>query len=162
MRVRPPFALAFGSSFFERKAAQPETLQRFGLAMSSWSSGDGAHQMVTCYDWGSLPAGAKVVDVGGALGHISLAIADAFPGLEFVVEDQAPLAQQARELIVSYSESVSERVKFLHGTSSSLNPSKHRTPICMSSGISRTTGPTKTQRKSSPTSSTLQDPRVGS
>jgi hypothetical protein len=108
-----PFALAFGSSFFARKAAQPETLQRFGLAMSSWSSGDGAHQMVTCYDWGALPTGAKVVDVGGALGHISLAIADAFPGLEFVVEDQAPLAQQANELIASHSESVSDRVRFL-------------------------------------------------
>ncbi|KAL3447482.1 S-adenosyl-L-methionine-dependent methyltransferase [Aspergillus insuetus] len=108
-----PFALAFGSSFFERKAVRPETLQRFGLAMSSWSSGDGAHQMVTCYDWGALPTGAKVVDVGGALGHISLAIAEAFPGLEFVVEDQAPLAQQANELIASHSESVGERVKFL-------------------------------------------------
>ncbi|KAL3486990.1 S-adenosyl-L-methionine-dependent methyltransferase [Aspergillus germanicus] len=108
-----PFALAFGSSFFERKAAQPETLQRFGLAMSSWSSGDGAHQMVTCYDWGYLPAGAKIVDVGGALGHISLAIAEAFPGLTFLVEDQAPLTQQADELIASHSEAVSGRVKFL-------------------------------------------------
>ncbi|KAL2783139.1 O-methyltransferase-domain-containing protein [Aspergillus keveii] len=108
-----PFALAFGSSFFERKAAQPDTLQRFGLAMSSWSSGDGAHQMVTCYDWGSLPAGARVVDVGGALGHISLAIANAFPELSFVVQDQAPLAEQSSELIASHSESVRDRVKFL-------------------------------------------------
>ncbi|KAL2802260.1 O-methyltransferase-domain-containing protein [Aspergillus granulosus] len=113
--IESPFALVFGSNFFERKVAHPETLQRFGLAMSSWSSGDGAHQMVHSYDWGSLPAGAKVVDVGGALGHISLAIAGAFPGLQFIVEDQPPLAAQAESLIASYSGSVSERVRFLPG-----------------------------------------------
>ncbi|KAE8347522.1 S-adenosyl-L-methionine-dependent methyltransferase [Aspergillus arachidicola] len=108
-----PFTLAFGSSFFERKAAQPETLQRFGLAMSSWSEGDGTQQMRNGYDWGSLPAGAKIVDVGGAAGHISLAIAENFPGLEFVIEDQSPLAGQAEKLIASAPKSVAERVKFL-------------------------------------------------
>lgn len=108
-----PFALAFGTSFFERKVEKPETMQRFGLAMSSWSEGDGTRQMRDCYDWASLPAGGKVVDVGGALGHISLGIAEKFEGLEFIVEDQPPLAEQARQLISSYPETIAKRVKFL-------------------------------------------------
>ncbi|CAL5869457.1 uncharacterized protein PFLUO_LOCUS3686 [Penicillium psychrofluorescens] len=108
-----PFALAFGTSFFERKVEQPETMHRFGLAMSSWSEGDGTRQMRDCYDWASLPGGGKVVDIGGALGHISLGIAEKFEGLEFVVEDQPPLTEQARSLISSYPETISNRVKFL-------------------------------------------------
>lgn len=108
-----PFALAFGKSFFERKVAQPETMQRFGLAMSSWSEGDGTSQMRDCYKWASLPAGSKVVDVGGAAGHISLGIAKGFENLEFIVEDQPPLADQAKQLISSQPESVSSRVRFV-------------------------------------------------
>ena len=108
-----PFTLAFGTSFFERKVEQPETMHRFGLAMSSWSEGDGTRQMRDCYDWASLPVGGKVVDIGGALGHISLGIAEKFEGLEFVVEDQPPLTEQARRLISSYPETVKNRVKFL-------------------------------------------------
>ncbi|KAJ5786870.1 uncharacterized protein N7503_012082 [Penicillium pulvis] len=108
-----PFALAFGTSFFERKVEQPETMHRFGLAMSSWSEGDGIRQMRDCYDWATLPAGAKVVDLGGALGHISLGIAERFEDLEFVVEDQGPLMEQACRLISSYPERIAKRVKFL-------------------------------------------------
>jgi SAM-dependent methyltransferase len=108
-----PFTLAFGTSFFERKVEQPETMHRFGLAMSSWSEGDGTRQMRDCYDWATLPAGAKVVDLGGALGHISLGIAEKFEDLEFVVEDQGPLMEQACRLISSYPDRIAKRVKFL-------------------------------------------------
>lgn len=108
-----PFTLAFGKSFFERKVEQPETMHRFGLAMSIWSEGDGVRQMCDGYDWASLPLGGKVVDIGGALGHISLGIAERFEGLEFVIEDQPPLMEQARHLISSYPETIKKRMKFL-------------------------------------------------
>jgi len=108
-----PFTLTFGSSFFERKMKYPETMQRFGQAMSRWSEGDGSEHMRDYYDWASLPKGATVVDVGGASGHISLAIAEKFMDLEFVVEDQPPLVEQATGLIASFPESVSKRVKFV-------------------------------------------------
>ncbi|GLI78315.1 hypothetical protein PoHVEF18_006626 [Penicillium ochrochloron] len=61
----------------------------------------------------TLPAGAKVVDLGGALGHISLGIAEKFEDLEFVVEDQDPLMEQACRLISSYPDRIAKRVKFL-------------------------------------------------
>ncbi|KAH8812830.1 S-adenosyl-L-methionine-dependent methyltransferase [Xylogone sp. PMI_703] len=108
-----PFTLTFGSSFFERKMKQPETMQRFVQAMSSWSKGDGSAHMRDGYDWAALPKGATVVDVGGAGGHISLAIAQKFPDLQFIVEDQPPVASQAQALIASFPEDVSKRVKFI-------------------------------------------------
>ncbi|TPX08611.1 uncharacterized protein E0L32_009950 [Thyridium curvatum] len=109
-----PFSLAFGgASFFERKMARPETMQRFAAAMGSWSAGDGSAHMRDCYDWAALPRGATVVDVGGAAGHISLAVAEKFPGLEFVVEDQPPVMEQARALIASSPVGVAKRVQWV-------------------------------------------------
>ncbi|KAJ5673631.1 hypothetical protein N7507_002758 [Penicillium longicatenatum] len=111
--TRQPLHLGLRGKFFERKVERPETMHRFGLAMSSWSEGDGTRQMRDCYDWATLPAGAKVVDLGGALGHISLGIAERFEDLEFVVEDQGPLMEQAYRLISSYPDRIAKRVKFL-------------------------------------------------
>ncbi|KAH8881982.1 S-adenosyl-L-methionine-dependent methyltransferase [Thozetella sp. PMI_491] len=108
-----PFTLAFGSSFFERKMKHPETMQRFGMAMSSWSHGDGSAHIRDCYDWAALPKGSKVVDVGGAVGHISLAVAEKFPDLEFIIEDQPPMAEGANTLIAASPKAVADRVKFV-------------------------------------------------
>lgn len=43
--------------------------------------------LINGFDWKSLPAGSKIVDVGGSTGHASIALAQAFPHLNFVVED---------------------------------------------------------------------------
>lgn len=43
--------------------------------------------LINGFDWSSLPAGAKVVDIGGSRGHASRALAERFPGLSFVVQD---------------------------------------------------------------------------
>ncbi|RFU32348.1 hypothetical protein B7463_g3998, partial [Scytalidium lignicola] len=83
------------------------------LAMSAWSEGDGSAYMRDCYDWATLPKGATIVDVGGAEGHISLALAQKFTDLQFIVEDQPPVTNQAQDLIASFEQSVSQRVKFI-------------------------------------------------
>ncbi|KAI1466694.1 S-adenosyl-L-methionine-dependent methyltransferase [Daldinia caldariorum] len=43
--------------------------------------------LVSGYEWGELPAGTTVVDVGGGNGHCSRAIAACNPSLSFVVQD---------------------------------------------------------------------------
>lgn len=43
--------------------------------------------IVENYDWGSLGPEAHVVDMGGARGHIAVAIASRFPGLRATVQD---------------------------------------------------------------------------
>lgn len=47
--------------------------------------------MCAGFDFATLPKGAKVVDVGGGVGTISLAITKAFPHLHVVVQDQKPV-----------------------------------------------------------------------
>ncbi|KAF7336117.1 O-methyltransferase [Mycena venus] len=39
------------------------------------------------YDWSQLPAGGKIVDVGGGIGHVSLTIAKNYPHLRVVNQD---------------------------------------------------------------------------
>jgi 6-hydroxytryprostatin B O-methyltransferase len=50
--------------------------------------------------------------VGGAAGHISLALAARFPNLEFTVQDQEAVGSQAQELMASYPAEVQSRVQW--------------------------------------------------
>jgi len=47
-----------------------------------------ANAVVEGFDWAALPEGSVVVDVGGGVGSHSLALAKAFYGLNFVVQDR--------------------------------------------------------------------------
>ncbi|KAL2071765.1 hypothetical protein VTL71DRAFT_13000 [Oculimacula yallundae] len=76
------------TSLYEEVKKIPERIQRFGLAMELFSSGEGYEpiSLVEGYDWGSLGQGT-VVDVGGANGFASSAISDAYPSLKLIVQD---------------------------------------------------------------------------
>ncbi|KAK6345279.1 hypothetical protein TWF718_007203 [Orbilia javanica] len=113
-----PWGLAFdGQEFFEYMDKNPESAKRFGVSMSLWSSGDGLKvaPLVTGYDWGKLPEGATVVDVGGATGFVSLEIAKAHPSLKFIVEDIAALSlERGKENLAQNHPELVERFEFRH------------------------------------------------
>ncbi|KAF3180262.1 hypothetical protein TWF106_008673 [Orbilia oligospora] len=101
--------------FFEYMDENPESAKRFGVCMSLWSSGDGLKvaPLVTGYDWGKLPEGATVVDVGGATGFVSLEIAKANPSLKFIIEDIAPLSlEQGKKNLARDHPDLVERFEF--------------------------------------------------
>lgn len=54
----------------------------------------------------SLPQGAKVVDVGGGRGHVSVRIAEKVPGLNFVVQDDESMLEAGQ------AEGVPKAVKY--------------------------------------------------
>ena len=62
--------------------------------------------LATAFDWASLGKG-KVIDLGGAQGHISVTLARLFPQLTFVVQDRASVVTGAE---ISVAEDVRERV----------------------------------------------------
>ncbi|OBT82087.1 hypothetical protein VE02_09644 [Pseudogymnoascus sp. 03VT05] len=67
-------------------------MRRFAEAMV-WVSGHKNDQdmiLATGFDWDSLGE-ATVADVGGSVGHCSIAIAKKFPSLKFIVQDFAAL-----------------------------------------------------------------------
>ena len=69
--------------------------KRFAGAMSAFGGGGGSNAnsappklfLAKAFDWGSLPVGSNVVDMGGSTGHISVQLAKEFPQLSFVVQD---------------------------------------------------------------------------
>lgn len=60
----------------------PELGQKYSLSMS-WPS-DGPQML---YPYAQLPAGSRVVDVGGGSGHITAPIAKQHPHLKFILQD---------------------------------------------------------------------------
>lgn len=45
------------------------------------------------FDWGSLPKGGLVVDVGGGVGTVTSVLAKALPDLHFVIQDRAAVIE---------------------------------------------------------------------
>ena len=108
-----PFNLAFATSdpLFTFLTQNPTRFDRFNLGMAgiSQAGGRSAVQVVEGYDWARLGTGATVVDVGGGNGHISIALAKAYPSLKFVVQD-LPDAVNAGK--ASLAPALASRVEF--------------------------------------------------
>ncbi|KAH9905813.1 S-adenosyl-L-methionine-dependent methyltransferase [Xylariomycetidae sp. FL2044] len=87
------FALANRTDLglFEYLATQPERAARFAAGMRLYAARPDldVRHLVAGWNWGDLPAGATVVDVGGSHGAAAIALARAYPslGLEVVVQD---------------------------------------------------------------------------
>jgi sterigmatocystin 8-O-methyltransferase len=83
--------------------------QRFALGMA------GSEIMKTLtedmFPFESLPQGAKVVDVGGGRGHVSVRIAEKAPGLNFVVQDDASMLEAGQAEGVP--KAVKDRIEFM-------------------------------------------------
>jgi 6-hydroxytryprostatin B O-methyltransferase len=64
-------------------------------------------------DWSALGDGARVVDVGGSLGHASIALAEAVPHATFIVQDANTVAlDQGRELVAAQFPHLAHRISF--------------------------------------------------
>ncbi|KAF2109356.1 cercosporin toxin biosynthesis protein [Lophiotrema nucula] len=93
------FNVAFNTEdpLFSWLAARPDRFSNFNDAMEGISQGGGrsADQVVGGYPWADLGK-ATIVDVGGGNGHISIALAKAYPELSFVVQDFASPVEQGK------------------------------------------------------------------
>ncbi|KAG8532388.1 uncharacterized protein KY384_002873 [Bacidia gigantensis] len=98
----------------------PERFHRFNLGMAGISQtiGRSPKQVVEGWDWASLGK-ATVVDVGGGNGHISVALAQAYPDLKLVVQDLADAVQSGADTLPS---SLSDRVSFQAHDMFTVNP----------------------------------------
>ncbi|KAI4522310.1 S-adenosyl-L-methionine-dependent methyltransferase [Schizophyllum commune Loenen D] len=73
-------------------------LASFAAAMKGGSiSAQNPDNILKTLDWASLPKGAKVVDVGGGMGHVVIPVAKKYPQLQFVVEDRPAVVEKAKE-----------------------------------------------------------------
>lgn len=107
--------LALGEPFFDHLGRNPDLEAKFGLFMQEVSSGknsgaDSGDVIAQAYPLGDYSE-KTIVDVGGGIGHISIAFAKAHPGVKFIVEDKPGLASKATKLIAAND--LSERITFL-------------------------------------------------
>lgn len=87
-----------GKDFFEFLTREPHRAQRFGGAMgffgSSGSNFSPDIEVARGYPWKDLGK-AKMVDCGGSRGHVSVAVANVAPEIQFVVQDLPDVVTQA-------------------------------------------------------------------
>ncbi|KAF7335076.1 hypothetical protein MVEN_02258100 [Mycena venus] len=87
-RLKFPFNVAFGTekSFFTwmQEPQNRYTVSRFAVAMQSTEP---VEVTLEGFDWSQVPAGGRIVDVGGGIGHVSLTIARKYPHLRVVNQD---------------------------------------------------------------------------
>lgn len=95
----------------DEKTGMPrEQLARFGLAMLG--AGDvEVPGVLLDYDWASLQRGAIVVDVGGGVGQMAIALGREYPNLNFVVQDRPPVVEQGKRIWQTQASDILQRVE---------------------------------------------------
>ncbi|KAF1961727.1 hypothetical protein CC80DRAFT_531559 [Byssothecium circinans] len=83
-----PFTKRHGCSAWEYYTKDPKSASRFAKAMTGIAKVDMHMEgLFNGFPWGNLGDHAKVVDIGGGSGHVSVKLARTFPNLSIVVQD---------------------------------------------------------------------------
>ncbi|EEA22944.1 hypothetical protein TMatcc_001809 [Talaromyces marneffei ATCC 18224] len=84
----------------------PDRQARFFGAMAGVGKGEGfsLRHIVTGYDWSKVGSGL-VVDVGGSSGFVSMALAESYPNLKFLVQDYEHTVQGGKKALPTHLES---------------------------------------------------------
>ncbi|KAI0841458.1 O-methyltransferase [Hypoxylon sp. FL0890] len=93
-----PFSTRHGLPMFDFYAKNPKYAARFAKAMGGITRVDRQiTELKDGFPWGNIQG--TVVDVGGGSGHVSIALARAFPHLSFIVQDgSADMLAQGKKL----------------------------------------------------------------
>jgi hypothetical protein len=106
------FNIAFGTAdpLFNFLVKNPDRFDRFnrGMAGLSKHGGRSLQTVLDIYPWDTL-GNAVCVDLGGGNGHVSVALAQQYPHLSFIVQDLEVAVNAGRE---SLPASLEERVQF--------------------------------------------------
>ena len=79
------------------------------MTLSSTGPGLEASHILDGFDWPTIGNGS-VVDIGGSHGSLSIAIAQKYPNVSFVVQDRAAVAREGRAKLPS---ELTNRVSFM-------------------------------------------------
>ncbi|KAI1193017.1 S-adenosyl-L-methionine-dependent methyltransferase [Nemania serpens] len=106
------YMLAHGRPRHEIMAQDPRRNAKYDNAMRAFADDItfSTVQVVKGFDWAALGK-ATVVDVGGGMGTVSKALAESFPLLKFIVQDQPNVISNAS--VEDMDSKVKERVKFM-------------------------------------------------
>ncbi|KAI9832129.1 MAG: hypothetical protein M1819_004480 [Sarea resinae] len=91
------------SVLFKELAKYPERAKVFAMGLGAWTNGEGFEldHLINGYPWVQFGKGT-VVDVGGSHGFVSVALAEAYPELSFVVQDLPHTADEGNAFIPAH------------------------------------------------------------
>ncbi|KAJ2983599.1 hypothetical protein NQ176_g578 [Zarea fungicola] len=96
------FNIAFGTEdpLFNFLVKNPDRFDRFnrGMAGLSKHGGRSLQSVIEIYPWDTLGS-AVCVDLGGGNGHVSVALAEKYPKLSFIVQDLEVAVQAGRDAL---------------------------------------------------------------
>lgn len=98
-------------TIFDELSKHPEREQRYAAAMKWFSTGPGLEpsHVIKGFAWDKVGRGL-VVDVGGSHGLVSIAIAQSFPDIRCIVQDQPKVVAVGLNQL---SHEVKDRVSFM-------------------------------------------------
>jgi hypothetical protein len=110
--VNSPFATRHGKTLYSWYADNPSKSTRFARAMAGVTQMDRQiSELRNEFPWARLGAGAKVVDVGGGSGHVSMYLASQFPELNFLIQDT--LSEMLAQAQSKLTANVAKRITFM-------------------------------------------------
>ncbi|KAF2963098.1 hypothetical protein GQX73_g10465 [Xylaria multiplex] len=107
------FSLAHNTdkSLYEVLQHDPKRASQFARAMAAYTQSPGfsISHISDNYGWSAM-GNARIVDVGGAQGHVAMKLASQFPSLSFIVQDMSEVIEGAESLL---SQDIRDRVQFM-------------------------------------------------
>ncbi|KAK8058409.1 hypothetical protein PG994_008857 [Apiospora phragmitis] len=99
-------------SFFEYMSQEPVLHERFAGYMRAISTDHGTNvkHVVSGLDWGRSP-NDLIVDVGGSTGHSSIALAEAYPNLRFIVQDLPEVIKEVPNILEGKDTGIASRIQ---------------------------------------------------
>ncbi|KAK8848902.1 bikaverin cluster-O-methyltransferase [Apiospora arundinis] len=115
-RTQTAYNVAFGHnlSFFDRVGQDPALHKQFAGYMRALATNPGTHirHLVDGLEWGRHP-NATVVDVGGSTGHSCIALTQAYPDLQFVVQDLPEVVEGGPKILAGVPDaSITSRIQY--------------------------------------------------
>ncbi|KAK6851733.1 S-adenosyl-L-methionine-dependent methyltransferase [Apiospora arundinis] len=115
-RTQTAYNVAFGHnlSFFDRLGRDPALHKQFAGYMRALATNPGTHirHLVDGLEWGRNP-NATIVDVGGSTGHSCIALAQAYPDLQFVVQDLPEVVEGGPKILAGVPDaSITSRIQY--------------------------------------------------
>jgi hypothetical protein len=109
------FNVAFDTElpFFDYVKAKPGLAEMFAGYMRSMGQSESGRlqHLVDGFDWTALGE-ASIVDVGGSTAHASIALASAFPRLQFTIQDLPEVVQEGPAILAPLENTVASRIRF--------------------------------------------------
>lgn len=98
----------------ELEAEHPERAEQFAAFMKyNWSLQQPLQPLIDNFSWAALEVG-HVVDVGGGMGHVSIALAKAFPSLTSTVQDFKKVVENGEWIFLEETQEQAESESKLH------------------------------------------------